>query len=157
MSRVKLIIANLIVLFLFVADRYLKKYFLENPEIIRDFILFKMQFWQNKGLAFGLNFKDSILFESFLNALIPLISILIFLLVVYLLEGYKNKDLTEIFFLSLITLGAISNYLDRWFYYSVIDYINFNFWPIFNLADVMIVAGVIGIGVKILLLQKKKI
>jgi lipoprotein signal peptidase len=34
--------------------------------------------------------------------------------------------------------------MDRLIYQRVTDYISFNFWPVFNLADVMIVAGIIG-------------
>jgi signal peptidase II len=42
--------------------------------------------------------------------------------------------------------GAGSNVLDRVWRDGVVDFIDFKFWPVFNLADVAIVAGVL-IGV----------
>ena len=45
--------------------------------------------------------------------------------------------------LSLIILGALSNLLDRLIFGYVIDYINIFIWPVFNLADAMIVVGII--------------
>jgi len=41
----------------------------------------------------------------------------------------------------LVILGAGSNLLDRFKYGAVIDFIDFKIWPVFNLADVMIVVG----------------
>ena len=43
---------------------------------------------------------------------------------------------------SIIILGAFSNLLDRLLFGYVIDYLNLHFWPVFNLADVMVVVGV---------------
>lgn len=48
--------------------------------------------------------------------------------------------------ISMIIGGGISNLIDRVFRGSVIDYIDINYWlkyPVFNIADVFIVAGVI--------------
>ena len=43
----------------------------------------------------------------------------------------------------LIVSGIVGNLIDRIFYGSVIDFINFRFWPIFNVADSLIFIGVI--------------
>jgi signal peptidase II len=40
-------------------------------------------------------------------------------------------------------VGALSNLLDRAILGYVVDYVNIFFWPIFNLADCLIVAGVL--------------
>jgi len=37
--------------------------------------------------------------------------------------------------------GAASNLLDRLFYRGTVDYIALSVWPVFNIADVFIVAG----------------
>jgi signal peptidase II len=44
---------------------------------------------------------------------------------------------------SLIIVGAVSNLLDRVILGYVVDYVNIFVWPIFNLADCAIVAGII--------------
>lgn len=45
--------------------------------------------------------------------------------------------------------GAVSNIIDRVRCGCVIDFIDFKFWPIFNMADMFIVSGAIFILVKI--------
>lgn len=42
-----------------------------------------------------------------------------------------------------VLAGGISNLLDRWRYGGVVDYINLKVWPVFNLADLAISAGVL--------------
>jgi len=42
--------------------------------------------------------------------------------------------------------GALGNLADRLRYGYVLDFINFNFWPVFNLADSCIVIGMVMIG-----------
>ncbi|MFA5777641.1 MAG: signal peptidase II [Parcubacteria group bacterium] len=55
---------------------------------------------------------------------------------------------TSNFSLVFILSGAISNIIDRIRYGCVIDFINLNFWPVFNLADIFIVLGIIFLLVK---------
>jgi signal peptidase II len=43
---------------------------------------------------------------------------------------------------ALVCAGAIGNGLDRLLRGHVVDFIHVHFWPVFNLADVLIVAGV---------------
>lgn len=45
--------------------------------------------------------------------------------------------------LGLIIGGAVGNLVDRLFRGRVVDFIDFSWWPVFNLADIAIVAGVI--------------
>ncbi|OGY41806.1 MAG: hypothetical protein A2Y67_04160 [Candidatus Buchananbacteria bacterium RBG_13_39_9] len=81
---------------------------------------------------------------------LPLPKILILIIVVIILfilsyfwwinlvEGNCKMFLAN----SLLIIGAFSNFLDRILYGYVIDYINISIWPIFNLADCLIVAGI---------------
>ena len=106
---------NLLVLVLFIADRILKLYFLKNPtkEIGGDF--FKLNFETNTGMAFGLSINQI--------ALLVLIVIILIALINILVRAYFEKNLLEIFTITLIIAGAISNLIDRLRYGFVIDYI----------------------------------
>ena len=48
-------------------------------------------------------------------------------------------------FWSLILGGAIGNVIDRILFGSVTDFLAFSFWPAFNIADMAVVFGVIGL------------
>lgn len=103
---------------------------------IIDLIVFKFFSYSiNSYLIFGLLGNN-------------IIAILISLIILALLITFSKKYFG--FGLILLTTGLISNMLDRLIYGGVIDY--FNLWsiPKFNLADVLIVAGVIFFGLKIL-------
>ena len=55
----------------------------------------------------------------------------------------------QIYFVALIIGGSLGNLFDRIYYYAVPDFIDFhigNFhWFIFNVADIFITTGIIGI------------
>ncbi|WP_394828405.1 signal peptidase II [Pendulispora albinea] len=48
---------------------------------------------------------------------------------------------------ALIAAGAVGNVTDRFARGFVIDFIHLKHWPVFNVADVLIVAGVMLIGI----------
>jgi len=50
----------------------------------------------------------------------------------------------------LIYAGAVSDLIDRFRLGGVVDYIDIKIWPSFNLADCMIVVGVIYLAVALL-------
>jgi len=124
--------------FLFILDRFLKyfslKYFFgKDLFLISDF--FKFSFAENEGIAFSIPINQ--------NILIFLIVIIILFILFFLFKLNKKKSFGEIFALTIILFGAVSNLIDRLFYGSVIDYFNLKYFTIFNLADVMIFCGVI--------------
>jgi signal peptidase II len=45
--------------------------------------------------------------------------------------------------LGLLIGGALGNLIDRIFRHKVVDFFNLGWWPVFNVADLAIVAGVI--------------
>lgn len=141
---------NLIILILFILDRLLKFWFLQNPDFTRDFIVGILSFRleTNLGIAFGFIFNQMFL--------LALVIVIIFFLLDILLKVYLRRDLLVIFSLTLIIVGAISNLLDRLRYGFVIDYIDVSFFTVFNLADIMITGGIIILASHILLRSKKK-
>lgn len=123
--------------FLILVDRFLKmvalNYFQANTYEVTSF--FKFTFAKNFNIAFSLPLSGMIL-----NIII--LMILIFLLFVIKSEIKKNNWPT-VGLLTIISVGALSNFYDRCVYGFVIDYLDIQYFTILNLADVMISVGVI--------------
>jgi lipoprotein signal peptidase len=85
----------------------------------------------NQGALFGL-------FKNNPNPIIILSIIILLLLIITLIKTNYNK-------LSLILIfsGISGNLIDRIVYKGVIDFIDLKIWPIFNLADIFIISGII--------------
>lgn len=60
-------------------------------------------------------------------------------------QEYRNAHHWNVALLALILAGALSNAMDRVQVDAVIDFMRIPFWTIFNLADLYIIAGAIGI------------
>ena len=104
----------------------LTKYFLKNKTyIITSF--FKIDYAENTGAAFGILKGFNLLF------------ILVALAVIFLIFIYYDKIKKEKFCLHLavgfLLGGVLGNLIDRLFLGYVRDFIDFSFWPTFNLAD----------------------
>ncbi len=88
----------------------------------------------NTGAAFGLFQGHGTLF-----AIVPI------LVVAGILVFYRYLPPSEILLkvsLGLQLGGAMGNLLDRLRLGNVVDFIDFKIWPVFNLADAAVVAGV---------------
>lgn len=66
---------------------------------------------------------------------------------------YRPRRLTQLA-LGCVGGGALGNAADRILYGSVVDFVSVGWWPVFNLADVAIVSGCIGLLLLTLLEQK---
>lgn len=121
--------------FLVIADRFLKSlaqiYWQENPQEVFSWLY--IGFYKNKFIAFSL--------DTIINPLFFIVPILI-LLLVYFFYTLKNQHLHEVAGLIFIIAGAVSNLYDRLLYGYVIDYVDLNYFTVFNLADMMISGGV---------------
>jgi signal peptidase II len=90
----------------------------------------------NSGAAFGILPAGSGFFL--------LASILVAIgLVVYVARMPNNLWTDTV--LGLIMGGTLGNGYDRIMFGTVTDFINFHFWPVFNVADAAISVGVIGL------------
>ena len=137
----------IIVLSIFFLDRATKVYLinLETTGIDVDFYIFSFLnfflMW-NTGIGFGLASLEANIFYHILTIII---SIVILILIFFLL---KAKDV-YVYLLALIVGGSLGNLFDRIYYYAVPDFIdvhlgNFH-WFIFNVADIFITVGIIGL------------
>ncbi len=139
----KLLLVSIVPALLFIVDRFFKYLFLvplydsNGILIFQDWFRLKLAF--NPGIAFGIGVNFYLIIISY----IFILSGLGFLTI----RAVKEKAWSEIFFLFLIILGALSNLADRLGAGAVIDYFDLKYYSVFNLADVMIVGGAIGVFV----------
>jgi signal peptidase II len=96
----------------------------------------------NTGIGFGLASFETNIFYHMLTIIITIINLaLIFFLL-------KAKGIYT-YLLALIIGGSLGNLFDRIYYYAVPDFIDIhigNFhWFIFNVADIFITVGIIGL------------
>jgi len=123
-----------------IADRLLKSLartgIHDKPiKILSD--LFIYNFAKNFRLAFSLPFPR--------NWAIILISIILTALLYYYLILLRRNHHAEAGVILIIISGAATNLYDRLVYGYVIDYLDLKYFTVFNLGDVMIVGGIIGL------------
>jgi signal peptidase II len=98
----------------------------------------------NKGISYGGFQQDSMTGQYTLTAFAVTAAVA---LIVWLARGVDNKILAAS--VGLLIGGALGNGLDRLLKGGVIDYISLHafgfYWYIFNIADIAIVAGVLGL------------
>jgi signal peptidase II len=95
---------------------------------------FSIHHVRNTGIAFGL-FADST------SIVIVLTSIAIGALVVFFARSGRRHPLLPVA-VGLVLGGSLSNLVDRLRLGHVTDFLDFDYWPAFNLADTFIVVGV---------------
>jgi signal peptidase II len=126
-------------------------------EKIYSFIFdtFRLHYIKNKGafLGFGAHFPESLKLWIFL--IIPLL----FLIAAALYVIFSDKPTkTQAILISLIVGGGISNLVDRFMQGSVTDFLNVGIGSlrtgIFNIADVAIMAGAIGLFIAEISIKK---
>ena len=145
-----------IILVIFVLDRISKIYILniaessETVEVNVNFFLNFILVW-NTGIGFGIASIEANIFYHIITAIILVIN---FILIFFLLRA---KGVSA-YLLALIIGGSLGNLFDRIYYYAVPDFIDLHFgnfhWFVFNIADISISIGIIGLMV--IELSKKK-
>ena len=142
----KFFINSSLVILIFIIDRISKIYVISLNKKFLGSEIFSSKFlniylvW-NEGIAFGLFSFDEGKLYNFLTILISLI----LLIILYLI--FKSKGFAK-YSLLMILGGALGNLFDRIFYKAVPDFIDFHIgnlhWFIFNVSDIFITLGVIG-------------
>ena len=148
----------IIILVIFLFDRLTKLYLIDlqgNGTDVDFYIYPFLNFYLlwNTGIGFGLASMETNMYYHILTAIILMINIvLIFFL-------FKTKGVYAYLF-AIIIGGSLGNLFDRMYYYAVPDFIDLhigNFhWFIFNVADIFITVGIIGL-ILVELLKKDRI
>lgn len=133
----KIIAIYMAIIFFIGLDRFLKVLALVDQGRQFNLIgeILKFNFRTNYYIAFSLPLAGRVL--EFL-----LVLIILSLIWLGLFYWFKRQD-DKLIPLFLIILGAGSNLFDRLKYGYVIDYLDLKYFTVFNLADAMIVGGVI--------------
>ena len=137
----------IIIFILFFIDRLSKVYLLnlQSMGIDIDFYIYpflNLYLVWNTGIGFGLASMESSIYYHLLTLIIALINIgLIYFLI-------RSKGLYA-YLIAIILGGSLGNLLDRIYYYAVPDFIDLHIgnyhWFVFNVADIFITVGIIGI------------
>ena len=134
------------VIFFIGLDRFLKVLALAYPG--REFNLIgqvlKFSHQANYNIAFS--------FPLFGRPLMVLLTLIVLCLILLALSYWFKRQYDKAAGLLLVILGAGSNLFDRLKYGYVVDYFDLKYFTVFNLADAMIVTGVI---LLIIVLNKK--
>ena len=137
----------IIILTIFFLDRATKVYLLnlQAKGIDIDFYIYSfLNFYLvwNTGVGFGLASMEANIYYHILTAIIVIINIAL----IYFLIKYKG---VYSYLLALIIGGSLGNVFDRIYYHAVPDFIDLHLanyhWFIFNVADIFISVGIIGL------------
>ena len=99
--------------------------------------IFSLTLVHNRGAAFGI-LKNQV-------PLFIVTSVVAVLLIYSELKSNRHRKAYSIA-LSLILAGALGNLIDRVIFGYVIDFLDFHFWPVFNVADSAITVGALILG-----------
>ena len=143
-----LTIAGLIVLL----DRWTKRWIMAHFHVgdsqsVTSF--FSLTYVRNTGTAFGL-------FQGRNDVLLTL-AVIILAVLFYSARGICERGGWLSFLgVALVIGGAIGNMIDRWRFDQVIDFLDFHFWPVFNVADSAISIGTAGILIGLWLRDRRR-
>ena len=119
-------------LFVFLLDRFLKRFFLSHPSLVfSPTPFFSLFFTKNSGASFSLFAQHNVL-------LIVVASLVLVMIGWFFFRLPSSVRL----FIPPFVLGVLSNLFDRVRWGGVVDYLSFWSFPVFNLADVLIVLSV---------------
>ena len=147
----------IIILSIFFFDRTTKIYLLNLQEggVDIDFYIYPfLNFYLvwNTGIGFGLASMETNIYYHILTSIIAIVNIGL----IFFLMRFKT---IYAYLIALIIGGSLGNLFDRIYYYAVPDFIDLHFgnyhWFIFNVADIFITAGIIGL-ISVEILKKEK-
>ncbi len=143
----KILFSGIIIFIVFLLDRISKILilnFFSNNQLDDYYVnsfLNLILVW-NQGIAFGLFQSESLIYH-----LLSIVIAIVIAFVVYLI--YISEKKYEILFYGLIIGGAIGNLFDRLYFGAVPDFIDLHYknfhWFTFNVSDIWITIGIIGI------------
>jgi len=102
-----------------------------------------LRYAENHDTAFSLTYG---LHSPYKGALLTVLAVVGVLAVALLWWRRREASRAEQVGYAMLLAGAVGNVVDRVARGFVIDFIHLRYWPVFNVADVLIVAGVAWLG-----------
>ena len=118
-----------------ISKAFVLRYLSSSPSIPIIKNIFHLTFVRNTGIAFGL-FHDN----DFVITAAIFVCIVLLLLISLRLRNAKSGYQWAY---GLVMGGALSNFIDRLRLGYVADFLDFQIWPVFNIADSCITVGII--------------
>ena len=104
---------------------------------------------ENTGMSFSLLEGQRIILIG--------LPILLIGVVEYLIFSGKIKSTAMNVALAFLAGGGLGNLIDRIFLGYVVDFIDFTYWPVFNVADIAVVCGTILLSIMILTAKEEEL
>lgn len=136
----KMALLSLVAIFLITIDRWFKAV---AVNLFDPNHYLPLTSWLRLSLSWNKNIAFSLPASGLILKIIIIILIIIFI-TIYLYWRKKNR-LIEASWMLWIIFGSISNLYDRFKYEAVVDYIDLQYFTIFNLADILICLGATGL------------
>lgn len=131
-------------------DQLVKLLVVENFRLFESVELWNfihLTYIQNTGAAFGIMEGARVIFVIFNVVLLALA-----------IWAWKKPWMGRFkLSASLIIAGALGNCIDRLFRGYVVDFIDFTYWPVFNIADIVVVCGTILLAIMILTAKEEEL
>jgi signal peptidase II len=107
----------------------------QSIEILGKYV--RLTYVLNPGAAFGISVGNKSIFLA--------ISIVAVIVIIIYYFHLHHKGTAMIFFLGCILGGALGNLADRIRVGEVVDFMDIGAWPVFNVADIGVTVGVLGL------------
>lgn len=104
--------------------------------------VFHLTYIENPGAAFGMFANKTYFFVFF--------TIIVIGMMLYLYIKQPNKRSMLSCSLALVVSGAIGNLIDRVAKGTVTDMFDFRIWPVFNIADMAVVIGLLYLAYRLI-------
>jgi signal peptidase II len=111
--------------------------------------IFHITYVHNSGAAFSI-------LQGKTGLLIAVQIVVIAAVLTYLIKKRKKDHWCLLLALSLILAGGVGNLIDRAANGYVVDFLDFRFWPIFNVADISVCTGCGLLAVYLLFFESKR-
>lgn len=143
----------ILILLIIIIDQVTKYSIVSNMELYESIPVIKnvfhITYTRNYGAAFSILQNQ----KNFFITVTTIVSIIIFYMII---RFYKKFDKVLLYSLALIAAGAIGNLIDRIRLEHVTDFLDFRIWPIFNVADMSVVAGAMLMAWYVFFIEPKK-
>lgn len=139
-DKSKIIYLFITTIFFIIFDFYISNTILLNGYLLAENPILDITFIQNNGAAFNI-------FDGYKIFLITFSIIALLVLFCYVIKHIKKISTFGLFLISLLLSGIFNNMFERIYFGFVRDFIKLNFinFPVFNISDIFINIGVIGI------------